>query len=563
MEEDTHITTITDLEYTIQQTSQPLSQSSMRITPSLQNLVDSNFDLSQSNRHPDDAEDEDDYNPRASRGRSHSYTSGDNHTRTGHSHTGRHSPEEAGGTAEEEEEDDDADVIRPRISVAQMHVHQNARVLSGYERHLSTSSIAHSKPTSGNDKSIRSRLEMKSRLQAERRESEAESRRTPFVDGQQPRRIYQVGSHSAPTPGFDGRRPRGLASGEEGHPSSAAVSNRKRNYIGSDDDQEGEDVMGRRRATPTPVHEEEAEEAYVRQYHLEKPRQSSYQARDSTPPPSPETINPIVKVARNQSRVSPDGREKSMEEAAQDDELERILIEELGGRLQAVREALEEEDHQRQQQREAFEEDEDEEPPQYERDQQNYIPPQYEGDTPDPEDERIVQKQSGTMPRREVTPTTTGAGIVLPTPPRSVKRPPAGKAPVAQKAPVSAKKSIKTIHALATKPKQTKAARQMRHLGKKSAREKDRFSLYIYRVLKQVAPDLGISRQGMSVADDLIHDVFERLAHEAAVLLKKDKVKTLAPKDIKAATELLLSGELRRHAAAEANKAMSKFVNAR
>jgi hypothetical protein len=40
-------------------------------------------------------------------------------------------------------------------------------------------------------------------------------------------------------------------------------------------------------------------------------------------------------------------------------------------------------------------------------------------------------------------------------------------------------------------------------------------SVYIYQVLKQVQPDLGISQKAMCIMDSFLHDTFERLATEA------------------------------------------------
>lgn len=45
-------------------------------------------------------------------------------------------------------------------------------------------------------------------------------------------------------------------------------------------------------------------------------------------------------------------------------------------------------------------------------------------------------------------------------------------------------------------------------------------SRYIYKVLKQVHPDTGISRKAMVIMDNFIHDVFGRLATEAGRLAR-------------------------------------------
>ena len=51
---------------------------------------------------------------------------------------------------------------------------------------------------------------------------------------------------------------------------------------------------------------------------------------------------------------------------------------------------------------------------------------------------------------------------------------------------------------------------------------------YIYRVLKQVHPDTGISKKGMSIMNSFINDIFERIALEAAKLCRFSKKATLS-----------------------------------
>ena len=48
----------------------------------------------------------------------------------------------------------------------------------------------------------------------------------------------------------------------------------------------------------------------------------------------------------------------------------------------------------------------------------------------------------------------------------------------------------------------------------------DSWATYIYRVLKQVHPNTGISKKGMSILNSFINDTFEKLALEGARLLK-------------------------------------------
>merc|ERR1712129_252659 len=57
--------------------------------------------------------------------------------------------------------------------------------------------------------------------------------------------------------------------------------------------------------------------------------------------------------------------------------------------------------------------------------------------------------------------------------------------------------------------------------GKKRSKKRvETYSTYIYKVLKQVHPDTGISKKSMSIMNSFINDVFERLATEAGKLGK-------------------------------------------
>ena len=54
--------------------------------------------------------------------------------------------------------------------------------------------------------------------------------------------------------------------------------------------------------------------------------------------------------------------------------------------------------------------------------------------------------------------------------------------------------------------------------GKKKKSRTESYSSYIYKVLKQVHPDTGISKKGMSIMNSFINDIFERIAMEAGKL---------------------------------------------
>eukprot|EP00011_Vannellida_sp_DIVA3-517-6-12_P014793 CAMPEP_0114614416 /NCGR_PEP_ID=MMETSP0168-20121206/5643_1 /TAXON_ID=95228 ORGANISM="Vannella sp., Strain DIVA3 517/6/12" /NCGR_SAMPLE_ID=MMETSP0168 /ASSEMBLY_ACC=CAM_ASM_000044 /LENGTH=125 /DNA_ID=CAMNT_0001825465 /DNA_START=33 /DNA_END=410 /DNA_ORIENTATION=+ len=85
------------------------------------------------------------------------------------------------------------------------------------------------------------------------------------------------------------------------------------------------------------------------------------------------------------------------------------------------------------------------------------------------------------------------------------------------------------------------------------------YSTYIYKVLKQVHPDTGISRKAMIVMDSFVHDIFERLASEAGRLARYNSRHTITSREIQTSVRLILPGELAKHAVSEGTKAVTKY----
>jgi histone H2B len=96
----------------------------------------------------------------------------------------------------------------------------------------------------------------------------------------------------------------------------------------------------------------------------------------------------------------------------------------------------------------------------------------------------------------------------------------------------------------------------------KRTRRVESYSSYIYKVLKQVHPDTGISQRGMAVMCSFIGDLFERVAGEAGKLARYNKKATLSSREVQTAVRLVLPGELAKHAVSEGTKAVTKFTSA-
>ncbi|XP_025286937.1 histone H2B type 2-E1-like [Canis lupus familiaris] len=99
--------------------------------------------------------------------------------------------------------------------------------------------------------------------------------------------------------------------------------------------------------------------------------------------------------------------------------------------------------------------------------------------------------------------------------------------------------------------------------SKKRSRRKETYSMYIYKVLKQVHPDIGISSKAMSIMNSFVNDVFERLAGEAARLAQYSGRTTLTSREVQTAVHLLLPGELAKHAVSDGTKAVTKYTSSK
>ncbi len=107
--------------------------------------------------------------------------------------------------------------------------------------------------------------------------------------------------------------------------------------------------------------------------------------------------------------------------------------------------------------------------------------------------------------------------------------------------------------------KAVKAPKKAAGAAKKHAKRTESYSSYIYKVLKQVHPNTGISKRGMSILNSFINDIFERIALESSRLSRYNKKSTLSSREIQTAVRLLLPGELSKHAVSEGTKAVTKF----
>ena len=98
---------------------------------------------------------------------------------------------------------------------------------------------------------------------------------------------------------------------------------------------------------------------------------------------------------------------------------------------------------------------------------------------------------------------------------------------------------------------------------KRKRKRKESYAIYIYNVLKQVHPDVGVSSKAMSIMNSFVNDIFERIASEASRLALQNRKSTISSREIQTAVRLLLPGELAKHAVSEGTKAVTKYTSSK
>ncbi|CAN8253338.1 unnamed protein product [Cochlearia groenlandica] len=150
--------------------------------------------------------------------------------------------------------------------------------------------------------------------------------------------------------------------------------------------------------------------------------------------------------------------------------------------------------------------------------------------------------------------------------PKGEKKP-AEKKPASEK-PVEEKSKAAAAAEKAPAEKKPKAGKKLpKEAGgvekKKTKKKKsvETYKIYIFKVLKQVHPDIGISSKAMGIMNSFINDIFEKLANESSKLARYNKKPTITSREIQTAVRLVLPGELAKHAVSEGTKAVTKFTS--
>lgn len=87
------------------------------------------------------------------------------------------------------------------------------------------------------------------------------------------------------------------------------------------------------------------------------------------------------------------------------------------------------------------------------------------------------------------------------------------------------------------------------------------FGMYIYRVLKQVHPDTGMSGDGLSTVNNLVRILLQKIVRVSnQLMINSAGRKTVSSKEIQTAVRLALPGELAKHGVSEGTKAVTKYL---
>lgn len=102
--------------------------------------------------------------------------------------------------------------------------------------------------------------------------------------------------------------------------------------------------------------------------------------------------------------------------------------------------------------------------------------------------------------------------------------------------------------------------------SKKQMRRKktsNTFKACIFKILKNIHSDIGISQTAMEIMNSFIIDMSEKISNEAYKLASHSKKATISTKEIETAVKLVIRGDLAKHAVHEGPKPSRTLINPR
>ncbi|KAH8603274.1 putative Core histone H2A H2B H3 H4 [Trypanosoma vivax] len=95
--------------------------------------------------------------------------------------------------------------------------------------------------------------------------------------------------------------------------------------------------------------------------------------------------------------------------------------------------------------------------------------------------------------------------------------------------------------------------------GTKRARRnpKRTWNVYVSRSLRSINSQMSMTSRTMKIVNSFVSDLFERIATEAATIVRVNRKRTLGARELQTAVRLVLPADLAKHAMAEGTKAVS------
>ena len=121
----------------------------------------------------------------------------------------------------------------------------------------------------------------------------------------------------------------------------------------------------------------------------------------------------------------------------------------------------------------------------------------------------------------------------------------------------------KSAPALKKGSKKAVTKAQKKDSKKRKRSHKESYSVFVYKVLKQVHPDTSISSKAMGIMNSFVKDIFEHITGEASRLACYNKRSAITSREIQTAVRLLLPGELAKHAMSKGTKAVTKYTSSK
>jgi histone H3/H4 len=115
---------------------------------------------------------------------------------------------------------------------------------------------------------------------------------------------------------------------------------------------------------------------------------------------------------------------------------------------------------------------------------------------------------------------------------------------------------------MSTKKSATKkdiTTKKTKKSGKNNTVDGFKFDVYVYKVLKQVHPDTGMSGSALATVVNLVKVNVDKIMKAANEIIRKTGAKTLTSRYIQTAVRLVIRGDICKHSVMEGTKAVTKY----